>query len=470
MSRRRLTLRTPQQLSLSRATSFNKHVVKTFFELYRELRLKHNFLAKDIYNLDECGIQTVHKTTKVITDIGDKYVQSMTSAERGTLITMVAIIGAAGKAVPPFLIFPRVFFNESKMMRNCYESAAGGASTTGWINADLFLDVLKHFVAHENPNPQSPKLIILDNHESHISLPAIDYAKAHGIVLFTLPPHTSQRLQPLDVSVFRSFKHFFNKQCTNWMLNHPGKTISIYEMAELSGNAFKQSFTLSNITSGFRATGLQPFNDEIFTDADFNKASVTDRPEPNQPTDNCTTSASQSNSAQIDTTVNQNLNSSEESIVTQIKSHVVQTQSNISQVPQTEPDIAQVAPTQSDITHVAQTRSNVTQTESNTAPTKSDTALTKSDTAPTNLIVDTNPNSPVGAQTTSKDSITPPEAIRPYPQAGARKDSKRKPRKKGRSLVLTSTPVKNEIEAEVVRKKTLQMEKEKRKNEMIQVS
>lgn len=37
---------------------------------------------------------------------------------------------------------------------------------------------------------------------SHISVPAIRLAKENGVVLVTLHPHTSNKMQPLDKSVF----------------------------------------------------------------------------------------------------------------------------------------------------------------------------------------------------------------------------------------------------------------------------
>ena len=46
-----------------------------------------------------------------------------------------------------------------------------------------------------------PILLIMDNHETHMSLAAVDLAKANEIVLLTIPPHTSHRLQPLDRTV-----------------------------------------------------------------------------------------------------------------------------------------------------------------------------------------------------------------------------------------------------------------------------
>lgn len=51
------------------------------------------------------------------------------------------------------------------------------ASPVGWINSDLFPEVIKHFI---NSSPENPSILILDNHESHLSIAALDLAKASG--------------------------------------------------------------------------------------------------------------------------------------------------------------------------------------------------------------------------------------------------------------------------------------------------
>lgn len=63
------------------------------------------------------------------------------------------------------------------------------------------------------PSKNEPVLLLLDNHSSHISLSIFDYCKEHGIILLTIPPHTSHKLQPLDVSFYGPLKSAFNKQC-----------------------------------------------------------------------------------------------------------------------------------------------------------------------------------------------------------------------------------------------------------------
>ena len=90
------------------------------------------------------------------------------------------------------------------------------------MTSDIFEKVLHHF--HENVRSSVEKkvLLIFDNHESHISIPALNFCKENGIVLSILPPHTSNKLQPLDIGVFKSLKHFYDQSCSCWMRSHPG--------------------------------------------------------------------------------------------------------------------------------------------------------------------------------------------------------------------------------------------------------
>lgn len=54
------------------------------------------------------------------------------------------------------------------------------------------------------------------NHKSHISLQCIFLSQDNGIMLPTLPPRTTYRLQSLDVSVFGPFKKCYNEHADLW--------------------------------------------------------------------------------------------------------------------------------------------------------------------------------------------------------------------------------------------------------------
>ena len=111
-------------------------------------------------------------------------------------------------------------------------------------------DFLDHISDLTCCSKESKILVILDNHESHISLAAIDKARECGIVLLTIPPKTSHKLQPLDKSVFSPFKASYNRAADNWMRSSPGKRVTIYKIADLIHEAH-----LNSILSGFSSTG-----------------------------------------------------------------------------------------------------------------------------------------------------------------------------------------------------------------------
>lgn len=50
------------------------------------------------------------------------------------------------------------------------------ANVSGWITEDCILKALKHFVHFVKPSAESPALIVLDNHKTHITINVVLYA------------------------------------------------------------------------------------------------------------------------------------------------------------------------------------------------------------------------------------------------------------------------------------------------------
>ena len=196
-------------------------------------------------------------------------------------MTLCGIVSASGNSLLPVMIFPRKNF-KAFMLHGAPEGSLGLASPSGWMTKELFEDVIKHFITHAKPSANNPCILVLDNHESHVNLTALEMAKENYVHVLTLPPHTSNKTQPLDRSVYGPMKTYFNSAATSWMMQHPAMPITIYEMAALMGKAWLQAVTPQNIQSGFRASGVWPFNPHIFTEADFMPSAVTDRPNPEE--------------------------------------------------------------------------------------------------------------------------------------------------------------------------------------------
>ena len=178
-------------------------------------------------------------------------------------ITTIACICADGTSLSPGLIYQATSGNIQDtwlqdfdpMEHQCFFAS----SPSGWTNEDLGYQWLTQIFDKETKEKARRKwrLLILDGHGSHINMRFINYCDAHKILLAVYPPHSTHTLQPLDVALFKPLSSAYSSQLSKFMEDCQGLTsMTKRDFFCMFWQAWKLSFTLKNILSGFSATGL----------------------------------------------------------------------------------------------------------------------------------------------------------------------------------------------------------------------
>lgn len=143
---------------------------------------------------------------------------------------------------------------------------------------DTWLTWCKAFVEETKPTEADPVLLIADQHDSRTDTLAINYLADNHVTLLCLPPHTTHRLQPLDVSFFGPFKKHLrklalkasgggsvdtSKAATCGYIRDALAEVSKYVVDPVNGTRS------STLISAFKTTGIVPFNPSVLGEEEF---------------------------------------------------------------------------------------------------------------------------------------------------------------------------------------------------------
>jgi hypothetical protein len=180
-------------------------------------------------------------------------------------ISLLACISAIGAVLPPALIYK----GESSLQDTWLEDwipeniAHFAISPNGWSSNALglhWLEAIFHRYTSQLAG-RGRRLLIVDGHSSHINLQFIELCDQLRILLLILPPHSTHRLQPLDVSLFAPLARFYTNHLNSLLANSLGMvSMSKRSFWSIFWPAWQEAFSSTNIRSGFTKTGIWPFN------------------------------------------------------------------------------------------------------------------------------------------------------------------------------------------------------------------
>lgn len=265
-----LSLRKPQGISKARIKGFTPENVNKFFDLLEPAMETIKYNPARVYNVDESGITTVQsKHSRVVTLKGKKQVGAITAVERGALVTVVFCMNAAGGFIPPLFVFPRKNM-KAELLDGAPPGSIAACHPSGWIQQHIFSQWLQHFIDIVKPSREDPVLLILDGHYSHTrNIDVIEAGRKNCVTILCIPPHTSHKMQPLDLAFMSPFKTYYSQQIQMWLKQNPGRNINAYQICKLMCPAYLKSATAEISANGFRKSGIFPFNRNRFVDHDF---------------------------------------------------------------------------------------------------------------------------------------------------------------------------------------------------------
>ena len=190
-------------------------------------------------------------------------------------ITACITIGANGNVFKPLFILP----NKKKLgeLKEFEGKAYFASSLSGWMNAKIFTYWALTFLAQISiyrlelpPELRNQRiLLLLDGHRSRINYFVSRLFDFYGIDILIFPGHTSHILQAFDVSVASPLKCSYKRRILKYDITFDDKGDRRRELKKTQKeirimmircllDALAESATLSNIQSGFRASGICP--------------------------------------------------------------------------------------------------------------------------------------------------------------------------------------------------------------------
>jgi hypothetical protein len=292
--------------SLRRAFELNESAIKDWFAYYRQVVTTLRVEPSDIWNFDEAGIQigqlqAGHTTVVILRELLHQRPEIDNFSNR-EMCTIIAGGSAIGQSIPAYVIF-KTDVVEEFLITDFDRDFRFAKSSTGFSNAELTLDYLRHFNRYSfkrsatfvnlgvtlrewfgydediplddnflstlslrsglRAEAEVPRfrLLLIDNFSGHCDIRVSQYAQAFDIRILPLIPHSSHITQPLDVGVFQPMKAQ-HRRLLNEMVAIGHTSFRRLDFVKILTPIYNRGIQPHHILTGFEETGLWPIDEE----------------------------------------------------------------------------------------------------------------------------------------------------------------------------------------------------------------
>ncbi|KAJ8062115.1 hypothetical protein OCU04_008676 [Sclerotinia nivalis] len=189
-----LKMRFSRVYDFQRALCEDPKLIGKWFQLVLNMRAKYGILDCDFYNFDETGFMMGIICPGMIVTSAERNGRSK-AIQSGNREWATAIIcgNSEKETIPLFLVVQGQYH-----FSNWYTESGFPADwaikfiSNGWTNNETGLEWIKHFDKYTIHRTKGKyRMLVLDGHESHESIPFQLYCKANNIIYIRLPSHSS---------------------------------------------------------------------------------------------------------------------------------------------------------------------------------------------------------------------------------------------------------------------------------------
>ena len=193
-----IATRKSQGLEIARARAVCPTMAESLYTNLEELYTTFQYPPSHIWNCDESGVQIGRSGgATVLAKRGSRAVHSIELDQREHL-SVLSCINAAGGCIPNFYILKGTYFLEDYISR-CEAGAMMDMQPNTWMTKWLFESWISHFIQCLRKGPgidlSNRHLLVLDGHNSHVTLEVVRIAMDLGLDIISLPSHMSHALQ-----------------------------------------------------------------------------------------------------------------------------------------------------------------------------------------------------------------------------------------------------------------------------------